>query len=78
MKEASEALKGSALLKSAGSDAPDAGGSAWDKVEKMAREFVEKSDGTLSMEQARIRVMDSNPKLYQEYLSEHPSQTARR
>lgn len=40
------------------------------KVDAAATDLVEKSDGDLSMEQAREQVLESNPALYDEYLQE--------
>lgn len=76
MKTASEALKESALLKSAGAAGGQvSGGSAWDKIEKMADGYIEKSSVNLNKSQAIAKVLDMNPELYSEYLAENPKQT---
>lgn len=50
------------------------GGGAWGKIQKMAKEYTQKSDGSLSQEAAVDRVMRENPDLYIEYLNENPAQ----
>jgi hypothetical protein len=71
-----EAMSKSALLQSAGGAGADAeSGSAHQKLLKIAEGLVEKSTDGLTPEAAYVKAMDANPKLYQEYLAEHPKQT---
>lgn len=75
MKAASEALKKSEVLGEVGKAGPDdTSGSAWDRVQKAAAGIVEKSDVLMTKEKAIAHILKSNPKLYQEYLDEHPAQ----
>jgi hypothetical protein len=76
MKTASEALKESSLLKSAGVAGGDtSGGSAWKKIEKIASNLMEKADTTFTKSQAINKALEMNPELYADYLAEHPKQT---
>jgi len=71
MVKASEALKASDLLKSAGAVGVPAGGSAWDKIEKMADGLLEKStDAEFTKAKAISLVLERNPELYTEYEAE--------
>lgn len=74
-----EAVKKSALLRSGGvTGASPSGGSAWGKMEAMAKELVQKSAGELTSAKAMDQVMSSNPDLYQAYLQENPAQLGKR
>lgn len=53
------------------------GGSAWSKIQSLAKELVQKSDVGLSEAKALDQVMKSHPELYQEYLDENPAQRAK-
>lgn len=73
MKKASDALKGSEILKSAGSRAGQtAAGSAWEELEKMASGIVEKSSDPMSSAQAMVCVLetDQGKALYTKYEQE--------
>ena len=73
MKKASDALKGSEIFKNKGSKGDVAGGSAWDKIEKMAAGIVEKSaDTSVTKAQAITRVLatEEGQALYAEYEAE--------
>lgn len=78
MKQASEALKTSALLKESGAGGAQAGGGdAWSQIEKLADGLVEKSDDiNFTKEKAVNRVLESErgQTLYKQYLEENPSQ----
>ncbi len=72
MKKASDALKGSSVLKSVGfgggeNEEPSAEGA----ILKKAAEIIEKSEG-MSQEKAYAQAVDENPELYQKYLGEKP------
>ena len=75
MKVASETLKESALLKSAGASGGQiSGGSAWDKIEKLADGYIEKAENGTGRATAIAKVMEMNPDLYSAYLQENPKQ----
>lgn len=74
-----ESVKKSGLLQASGSRGPvTTGGSAWEKMQSMAKERVEKSAGKLGGAQALDEVMAENPDLYKSYLEENPAQVGRR
>lgn len=77
-KSASDAFASSGILGEAGrSGALSGGGSAWDKVEKMAEGLVEKSEDIhMTKEKAVVKVLEARPDLYSQYLRENPAQTA--
>lgn len=80
LKSTATALAATKLTESLGTTGSGGGQNAtgaWAKIQKTASEMVQKSDGKLTKEQAIQRVMDSDPSLYAEYLSEHPAQRAR-
>lgn len=73
MKAASDALKGSAILKDAGSRAgKTAAGSAWEEIEKLAAGIVEKSTDSMSKPQAITHVLNTEQgaALYTKYEQE--------
>ena len=72
----SAALKGSALLKAQGITHSGDGSSATGKAEAIAKE-LRKDDPKLTKEQAIAKAYDENPELYDDYLADHPAQTAR-
>ena len=75
MKVASEALKESTLLKSAGASGGSvSGGSAWDKIEKLADGYIEKAENGTDRATAIAKVLEMNPDLYSAYLQENPKQ----
>ena len=76
--ETAQVVKKSALLGSSGSRGSSDGGNAWDKMQGMVKELVQKSAGEISEAKALDIVMQQNPDLYQEYLGENPAQTAKR
>jgi len=76
--ETSQALKKSRLLAAQGvTSINDGSGTAWGKMETLAKELVLKTNG-LSNGKAMKIVMEQNPELYQEYLNENPAQQGRR
>lgn len=76
MKTASEAIKKGDLLRQVGSPGGGAAGSAEDKLEQMAQQYVAKSsDGAMTIEKARVAVQEQHPEMYDDYLDEHPEQT---
>ena len=68
LKAVDEALGQSKLFKEIGSSHQGAS-NAWDKVEQMATQIVQK-DESITKEQAITRVLEQNPDLYSEYLAE--------
>lgn len=72
LKSVNESMKSSDIFKEAGSNSSGEGatGSAWEKMEGMAKEIVQK-DMKMTKEQAINRVMKDNPALYREYLDEN-------
>lgn len=78
MKQASEALKSSVLLKESGAGGAQAGGGdAWSQIEKLADGLVEKSgDLDFTKEKAINTVLESDrgQALYKQYLEENPHQ----
>ena len=63
---ASNGMKGGATLVEAGSNAPvEASGDAWERIQQLATEEVEKSGG--SMASAIAKTIQTNPALYAEY-----------
>jgi len=77
--ETAEVVKKSALLGTTGARGPTgSGGSAWDKMQGMAKELVQKSAGEVSQSKALDIVMQQNPDLYQEYLGDNPAQLGKR
>lgn len=77
MKIASEAIKKSELFTSAGvaGGGSAIAGSAEEKIERMAQQYVAKGSDGMTIEQARVAVQDQHPELYDDYLNEHPEQT---
>lgn len=71
LKAAGEQIAQGALFEQLGSGDPRnaAGGSAWSKIEKMADEVAGKNDG-MTHEQAVTKVIETNPRLYDEYEAE--------
>ncbi|MCP4603225.1 MAG: hypothetical protein GY847_22370 [Proteobacteria bacterium] len=65
MSEVSENMRKSELMTERGSSAIG-GGTAYEKIQKMAKGLVEK-DAKLSLEDAEAQVIESNPELYDEY-----------
>jgi len=62
-------IEKSAAMKEIGSGAVG-GGDAWEKINKMAEEMVQKSsDDTLTHEAAVAKVMERHPELYDEYIA---------
>lgn len=78
MKTASEALKTSNILKTAGGIGNGfAESSAEARIEQLANGIVEKSaDARMTKEKAIALVLKREPKLYEQYLDEHPAQRA--
>jgi hypothetical protein len=76
--ETAQVVKKSALLGSAGSRGQSQGGSAWDKMQGLAKELVQKSAGELSEAKALDTIMQQRPDLYQEYLGDNPAQLGNR
>ena len=75
MKVASESLKESSLLKSAGAAGGGvSGGSTWDKIEKLADGYIEKAATNMTKAQAISKVIEMNPEMYSAYLNENPKQ----
>lgn len=73
MRQASSALKESAILKERGTPggAP-ASGSAWEEINKKAAALIEKSsDVNFTREKAVARIIELHPELYQRYQEEH-------
>lgn len=72
LKAADTALGETELFKSAGSEARGKVGSAWTKIEALAKQVVEKSGGKISLAQATTDVLltDEGKKLYNEDLAE--------
>ena len=63
---ASNGMKGGATLVEAGSNAPvEVSGDAWERIQQLATEEVEKSGG--SMASAIAKTIQTNPALYAEY-----------
>lgn len=58
------------ILKERGSDGTLPAGGVMGKIEAMAKELVQKSDGKLTKEQAVSRVLSMDTKLYDEYINE--------
>lgn len=78
MKSASEALKSSHILKTAGATGTGySESSAEAKIEQLASGIVEKSaDVRMTKEKAVALVLKRDPNLYKQYLDEHPAQRA--
>lgn len=76
LKQASEAMKTSAILKEAGQFGGDSKPtSAWVEVELIAKELVQKStDRDFTKEKAIDLVLQRDPDLYNRYLKENPAQ----
>jgi hypothetical protein len=80
MKAASDMIKSSVLLKSAGSTNPTSAASgdesAFGKLSALANGIVEKSNLEMTPEKAMARVLKSakGAELYNQYLDEHPAQ----
>lgn len=74
-KKSSDMIKNSNLLQIAGSgSALVTDGSAEDKIQKSANKLIEKSTNSTD-EEAYCKAMEDDPRLYQDYLDEHPEQT---
>lgn len=76
MKNAAEAIKKGKLFDEMGGRGADTTGSGMDKINKAAKALMEKSDG-MTIEQAKVKVMEDNPELYDAYMDENPAQTGR-
>ena len=69
---ASNGMKGGATLVEAGSNAPvEASGDAWERIQQLANEEVQKSGG--SMASAIAKTIQTNPALYAEYSAKRKS-----
>ena len=65
---ASNGMKGGATLVEAGSNAPvEASGDAWQQIQQLAREEIQKAEGKMDMPVAIAKAIQTNPKLYAEY-----------
>ena len=65
---ASNGMKGGATLVEAGSNAPvEASGDAWQQIQQLAREEIQKAGGKMDMPVAIAKAIQTNPKLYAEY-----------
>jgi len=65
---ASNGMKGGATLVEAGSNAPvEAPGDAWGRIQQLAQEEIQKSQGKMDMPVAIAKAIQTNPKLYAEY-----------
>ncbi|MGA1628382.1 MAG: hypothetical protein ACO330_06155 [Aquiluna sp.] len=68
---ASNGMKGGATLVEAGSNAPvEAPGDAWGRIQQLAQEEIQKSQGKMDMPVAIAKAIQTNPKLYAEYQAE--------
>lgn len=65
---ATEALRQAKLFTHAGSE-QSGGGGAWNTIEGKARALMAEQPG-LTIEQATVQVMDADPSLYRQYVSE--------
>lgn len=74
MKAASDAIKESDLLKTAGTGTAP-GGSAYQKIQEMVKAKIAKSGDTMTPEQAEVEIMKEDPVLYEKYLEENPAQS---
>ena len=74
---ANEQVKKSGLFDVIGTTAP-APDSPLGRIEAIAREAVEKSEGKLTFEQAKAAAWKDNPELYAEYSKEHRESQGRR
>jgi hypothetical protein len=73
-----EAMASSDLLKSAGGSGSSMdGGDAYQKLDAIAKSYIEKGGEELSYEMAFDRAVEKNPALYNQYIRENPAQTAR-
>lgn len=71
LEASSAALQGGPLLVEAGRNVPDMDTQdPWAAIQKMARQEVETSGGTLTMPAAIAKTIQTNPKLYAEYNSD--------
>jgi hypothetical protein len=69
---ASNGMKGGATLVEAGSNAPvEAPSDAWERIQQLANEEVQKSGG--SMASAIAKTIQTNPALYAEYSAKRNS-----
>lgn len=77
MKQASDMLKESAMLKSAGANIVGTSeSSAMGQIEKLAKDVMQKSEDLgMTKEKAVKFVLEQRPDLYDAYLSENPHQT---
>lgn len=69
LKSLNESVKKGALFEEVGSSASSSGSGAWGKIEKAAKELVQK-DVNMTQEQAISKVIATKPELYSEYLQE--------
>jgi hypothetical protein len=71
LKAMDERFKQSTLFKEIGTSAatPDVG-STWGQITQMAEQMVSKSEDGLTKEQAITKILEQNPGLYNQYLSE--------
>jgi ElaB/YqjD/DUF883 family membrane-anchored ribosome-binding protein len=73
LKAASDSVKNSKMLESVGAPAIERPGSALERMKALADGLVAKN-AEMSSEKAFTQVIRSNPRLYEEYLREHPRQ----
>lgn len=73
LKSANELAAQAGVFKEWGSEGGDGAGDAWDKIESLARQLVEKSDDALSQADAVSKVLetDEGRTLYNQYLQEN-------
>ena len=73
LKSTNEMARQSALFHDIGGgrDMPVDAGGTFGKIDALAKSMVEKSDKPLTIEQARTRVLEMNPRLFDEYNAAH-------
>lgn len=76
LKSAADAIKEGNLYKELGGRGEDTTGSVMTKINKAANE-LRKSDSNLSKEQAFMKALENDPKLYAEYMADNPAQSGR-
>jgi hypothetical protein len=76
LKAAADAVKEGNLYKELGGRGEDTTGSVMTKINKAANE-LRKSDSNLSKEQAFMKALENDPKLYAEYMADNPAQSGR-
>ena len=70
LEQISKSMEESKMLKTHGFDGGANTSSVMQKVEKLVKEMISKSDSKLTKEQAMVEVMKKQPELYNEYLIE--------